>query len=373
MKQVIKAQRGGSTRAAVGVATIGLDLGDRFSQFCAVDVDGNTVQEGRVPTSAVGLRQYFGRRTPVTVAIETGTHSPWVSRLLSSLGHRVLVANSRKLRLIYENRRKRDQVDARYLARIARLDPKLLYPVRHRSESAQKDLAMLRSREALVAARTQMVNHVRGAVKSFGGRLPKCSARSFHKQAGKHIPQQLAAALSPLLESAALLTEQINQFDRKIKTLIEESYPQAKRLMQVNGVGELTSLAFILTLEDPDRFERSRTVGAYLGLVPATQSSGESDPQLRISKEGDVFLRRLLVNCAQYILGRFGSDSDLRRHGLAIAQRGGKNAKKRAAVAVARKLSVLLHRLWRTGAVYQPLYNADRKQRKGSTMSSQAA
>jgi transposase len=176
-----------------------------------------------------------------------------------------------------------------------------------------------------------------------------------------------------LLQSAALLTEQISQLDRKIKTLIEESYPQAKRLMQVEGVGDLTSLAFILTLEDPKRFERSRTVGAYLGLVPATRSSGDSDPQLRISKEGHVFLRRLLVNCAQYILGHFGSDSDLRRHGLAIAQRGGKNAKKRAAVAVARKLSVLLHRLWRTGAVYQPLYNADRKQRKGSTVPSQAA
>ncbi len=309
-----------------------------------------------MPTTAAGMQRYFGRIVSVTVAMETGTHSPWVSRLLSSLGHKVLVAHSRKLRLIYENRRKRDRVDARYLARIARLDPGLLSPVRHRGESAQKDLAVLRSREALVAARTQMINHVRGSVKSFGGRLSSCSTVSFPKRISGQVPEPLEGALMPVVELIVGLTEQIKGFDRRIHALIEESYPEAKRLMQVHGVGEITALAFVLTLEDPGRFERSRTVGAYLGLVPATASSGESDPQLRITKEGNPFLRRLLVQCA-HILGAFGSDSDLRRHGLRIAQRGGKNAKRRAVVAVARKLAVLLHRLWRTGETYQPLYN----------------
>ena len=119
----------------------------------------------------------------------------------------------------------------------------------------------------------------------------------------------------------------------------------------------------MLTLEDPHRFERSRSVGAYLGLGPAGDRSGERDPQKRISKEGDEMLRKLLVGSAHYILGPFGSDSDLRRHGEKIASRGAKNAKKRAAVvAVARKLCVLLHRLWVSAEVYDPLYNTHRRQ-----------
>jgi transposase len=135
-------------------------------------------------------------------------------------------------------------------------------------------------------------------------------------------------------------------------------------LRQVEGVGPLTALTFVLTLEDPYRFEKSRSVGAYLGLVPASDKSGDRDPQRRISKEGDEMLRKLLVGSAHYILGPFGGDSDLRRHGEKIASRGAKNAKKRAAVAVARKLAVLLHRLWVTGEVYDPLYNAHRSQER---------
>jgi transposase len=217
-------------RGVAGIETIGLDLGDRFSQFCAVGGKGEILQEGRVPTTVVGMRRFFGGMEPVTVAVETGTHSPWVSRLLFSFGHKVLVAHARKLRLIYENRNKRDEVDARYLARIARLDPELLYPVRHRGESAQKDLAVLRSREALVAARTQMVNHVRGSVKSFGARLPSCSTPAFPKRVGEHVPESLKAALLPVLDCVSQLTEQIKEFDRRIHALIEESYPEAKQI-----------------------------------------------------------------------------------------------------------------------------------------------
>jgi len=298
----------------------------------------------------------------VRIAIETGTHSPWVSRLLEEYGHEVLVANSRKLRLIYSNKRKTDEVDAENLARLARLDPKLLYPLKHRGEESQAHMAIIRSREALVSCRTQLVNHVRGAVKSFGARLPKCPARSFHKRAKEHIPEALRPALGPVLEQIASLTERIRGYDRKLETVRQERYPETELLRQVEGIGPLTALTFVLTLEDPHRFEKSRSVGAYLGLVPATDRSGERDPQRRISKEGDEMLRKLLVSSAHYILGPFGSDSDLRRHGEKIASRGGKNAKKRAVVAVARKLAVLLHSLWVSGEVYEPLRNARRSE-----------
>jgi transposase len=218
----------------------------------------------------------------------------------------------------------------------------------------------------LVDCRTQLVNHVRGAVKSFGARLPKCPARSFHKRAQEHVPEALSPALGPILEQIGSLTERIRDYDRKLETISKESYPETDLLRQVEGIGPLTALAFVLTLEDPYRFERSRSVGAYLGLVPARDQSGDRDPQKRISKEGDEMLRKLLVGSAHYILGPFGSDSDLRRHGQKIATRGGKNAKKRAAVAVARKLSVLLHRLWVTGELYDPLYDAHRRQELGA-------
>jgi transposase len=298
------------------------------------------------------------------IAIEAGTHSPWVSRVLEECGHEVLVANARKLRLIYANKRKTDEVDAENLARLARLDPKLLYPLKHRGEDSQAHMAIIRSRQALVGARTQLVNHVRGAVKSFGARLPKCPARSFHKRASEHIPEALLPALGPILEQIGSLTERIRDYERQLEAISKEHYPETELLRQVEGVGGLTALTFVLTLEDPYRFERSRSVGAYLGLVPATERSGERDPQRRISKEGDQMLRKLLVGSAHYILGPFGSDSDLRRHGEKIASRGSKNSKKRAAVAVARKLAVLLHRLWVTAEVYDALYNAHRSQER---------
>jgi len=346
--------------------TAGLDIGDKYSYLCLIDTEsGEVVEEGRLRTNPKAFRRRFASEQPMRIAIEAGTHSPWVSRLLEECGHEVLVANARKLRLIYANKRKTDEMDAENLARLARVDPKLLYPLKHRGQECQAHMAIVRSREALVGTRTQLVNHVRGTVKSFGGRLPKCPARSFHKRASEHIPEALLAALGPILEQIGSLTERIRQYDRQLEAISKEHYPETDLLRRVEGIGPLTALTFVLTLEDPHRFEKSRSVGAYLGLVPATDRSGDSDPQKRISKEGDQMLRKLLVSSAHYILGPFGSDSDLRRHGEKIASRGGKNSKKRAAVAVGRKLSVLLHRLWVTGEVYDPLYNTRRRAQQG--------
>jgi transposase len=346
------------------MTTAGLDLGDKYSYLCLIDSQsGEVIEEGRLRTSPEAFRRRFSsEQPPMRIAIEAGTHSPWASRVLEECGHEVLVANARKLRLIYVNKRKTDEVDAENLARLARVDPKLLYPLKHRGEESQAHLAIVRARQALVGARTQLVNHVRGAVKSFGARLPKCPARSFHNKAPEHIPEALLPALGPVLEQIGSLTERIKDYDRKLETISEDHYPETKLLRQVEGIGPLTALTFVLTVEDPHRFKKSRAVGAYLGLVPATDRSGDSDPQKRISKEGDEMLRKLLVGSAHYVLGPFGKDSDLRRHGEKVASRGAKNAKKRAVVAVARKLCVLLHRLWVTGEVYEPLYNTHRRQ-----------
>jgi transposase len=340
------------------VVSIGIDLGDRTCRYVALDARGERVTEGRLSTTAEAFEKRFGGIGAKAIAIETGTHSPWVSRLLKRLGHEVTVANSRKLRLIYENRGKNDDVDAEYLARLVRVDRKLLSPVEHRSERSQQHVALLRSREELVQVRSRLIVHVRGTVKSFGARIPSCSAEGFVKRAQGHVPADLREGLTPILTIIEQIQVQIRSFDRKVEQLAKDEYPDARILRQIPGVGPLTSLAYIAMIEDPGKFARSRAVGAWLGLTPAQRASGQSDPQQRITKEGDNYLRRLLVNCAHYVLGPFGRDCDLRRHGLAIAARGGKNAKKRAVIAVARKLAVLMHRLWASRAVYEPLRNA---------------
>lgn len=340
--------------------TVGLDLGDKYSYLCVLDTDsGEMIEEGRLRTTPDDLRRRFDSVEQMTVAIEVGTHSNWVDRMLQECGHEVLVANPRKTRLIYGDERKTDKLDAQKLARLARVDPELLYPIEHRGEDSQLHLALVHSRDALIRSRTQLINHVRGTVKSFGERLPGCSADSFHKKVADQLPDELAEALEDVVEIIGSLTEKIRGYDRRIERVCKECYPlETELLQQIPGVRALTSLTYVLTLEDPKRFEKSRTVGAYLGLVPGKDQSGESDPGKRISGEGDEMLRRLLVNSAHYILGPFAPDSDLRRHGEKIASRGGKNAKKRAVVAVARKLAVLLHRLWVNGEVYDPLHNA---------------
>jgi transposase len=337
--------------------TIGLDLGDRTSYYCVLNEVGEVIWEDKLPTTPRGIQEVF-RRTPRSrIVLETGTHSPWVSRQLSELGHEVIVAHARNVQLIRESSRKDDRLDARTLARLARIDPGLLSPVRHRSAKAQIHLTVIRARATLVSARTALVNAARGLTKSYGARLPKCGSEQMSREIAQGLSEELREALDPLLAEIESLNERIAEYDRRIAKVAKEVYPQVALLQQVKGVGPLIALTYILTLDDPHRFRRSRDAGCFLGLRPGRRNSGMSEPQMHISKEGDGYLRTLLVQGAHYILGPFGQDSDLRRWGLKLAKRGGKNAKKRAVVAVARKLAVLLHKLWVSGEVYEPLRN----------------
>lgn len=337
--------------------TIGLDLGDRFTYYCVLDQAGEVLIEDRLPTTKPGMEHVFGKFPRSRVAMETGTHSPWVSRQLTQLGHEVIVAHARNVRLIGESSRKDDRLDARTLARLARIDPELLGPVRHRSAQAQIHLTVIRARAALVSTRTALVNAARGLTKSYGERLKKCGTEQIDRESSLGLSHELRQALDPLLREIESLNERIAEYNRRIEQIAKEVHPEVALLKQVKGVGTLIALTYVLTIDDPHRFRRSRDAGCFLGLRPGRRNSGQSEPQLHISKEGDRYLRTLLVQGAQYILGPFGQDSDLRRWGLKLAERGGKNAKKRAVVAVARKLAVLLHKLWVSGEVYEPLRN----------------
>lgn len=336
---------------------VGLDLGDRFSQVCVADDKGRLVGEYRVATEARALENVFKKLDKGKVALETGTHSPWVSRVLERLGFRVYVANARKVRLISRNPKKSDRLDAQLLARLVRVDPQLLEPIHHRGEKAQADLAVLQARDSLVQARTALINTVRGLMKSSGQRIASCSAESFHKHAALVISEALRPALNGLLETITELTARIREYDTQVSELCER-YPETALMREIAGVGPITALTYTLVIEDPHRFRKSRQVGSYLGLVPRRDQSGNHDPQLRITKAGNGLVRRLLVSAAHYVLGPFAPPSALREWGLAKAGSGNKTAKKKAVVAVARKLAVVLHRLWVTGECYSPFAEA---------------
>src|SRR6201981_1751368 len=337
--------------------TIGLDLGDQWSCYCVLDEAGKIILEQKVATTPEAVKQAFAKIPQSLIAMETGTHSPWVSRLLTELGHKVIVAHAQKVALIAKSNRKDDRHDARTLARLARIDPELWGPVRHRRAQAQIHLTVIRARAELVSARTALVNAARGLVKSFGERLPKCGTYQVDEKLAEGVSAELRDVLAPLLREVESLNERIKEYDERMEKIAKEVYPEVYLLKQVKGVGTQIALTYVLTIEDPHRFMKSREVGCFLGLRPGRRNSGESEPQKGISKAGDRYLRTMMVQGAHYILGPFGEDSDLRRWGRKLSERGGKNAKKRAVVAVARKLAVLLHRLWVSGEVYEPLRN----------------
>jgi transposase len=330
-----------------------MDLGDRRSEVCVLERAVARVRERfSLDTTPAAIEARLLPFKGDMIVMEAGTHSPWASRLLAGLGLEVVVANPNELALISRSRHKTDRADAETLARLGRSDLALLKPVEHRSEGRQAHLELLKARDTVVRARTMQINHVRGALKSFGVRAPACDAASFSKKAIDHVPAALCAAVRPMLTAIGLLTRTIRRYDREVERLCEDVYPETARLRKVNGVGPLTALAFVLVLGAAHRFRRSRQVGPYLGLCPDVAQSGDSNPQLHISKAGNGFLRKLLVQAAHYITGPFAEDSTLRRVGLRLMASGGSRGKRRAVVAVARRLAVILHRLWKTGDAY---------------------
>jgi transposase len=338
---------------------VGVDLGDRWSQYCILGLEGETLAEGQLRRTQEDVGEFFRGLTRARVVVEVGTHSAWVRDVITECGHEVLVANPRLMEGSKRRKRKSDRIDANKLARLGRVDPQSLYPIRHRSREVRQDLVVLRARDALVSVRTELINTPRGLVKSMGTRLPRCSSPSFAEKVKDAIPVEVREALQPLVQLVETVNECIERYDERIEELGRKKYGHTTLLRPVKGVGPITSLAYVLTLEDPQRFASSREVGPDLGLVPKQEDSGDSQPQLGISQAGDRMLRRLLVGSSQYMLGAFGPDSDLRRYGLRLCKRGGKNAKQRAVVAVARKLAVLLHHLWVTGDVYEPLHRTE--------------
>lgn len=347
-----KRSTGTKTIEEAGKVVIGIDLGDTWSSVCVLDGQSEVVQEVRVRTREMELRRTFSGVPASLVVLEACGLSPWISRMLEDLGHEALVVNPYRVKVIAESINKSDRRDAKLLAELGLLAPKMLVRVQHRSEQEQADLAIIRARELIVRQRTATILHVRGTLKAYGKTLEGVTVERFAELVRPQVPEELESVIGPMLDLVNLQTKQIRGYDREVVKLIATRYPEVNVLLQVPGVGNLTALTYRLTLGDANRFRSSRQVGAYLGLTPGQRQSGRSDPELRITKAGDKLLRRLLVQCAQYILSHPTAEGALRDWGLKKAE-GGKRARQRAVVAVARKLAVLLHRLWTTGMVYE--------------------
>jgi len=335
---------------------IGIDLGDKSHIAVVFDEHGAESKPQRITNTATSMEKFLSKYPGCTVVMEAGTHSPWISRLVESCGCTAHVGQPRKIRAIWDADDKSDERDARMLGRLYRFDVKMIPPVHHRGVEAQADLAMIKARKQLMDARQKLINHVRCTVKSFGERLKTCGAASFAEKTWEEVPEALRPALGGVYASIEALSEQIKDMESKIHRMSMERYPETEWLRQIPGVGPLTALSFVLVLEDPGRFAKSRDVGPFLGLTPRRDQSGECDKQLRITKSGDQGLRSLLVNCATYILRESSPDCDLKRFGERICERGGKRSRKTAKVAVARKLAVKLHRLWMDKADYEPFH-----------------
>ncbi len=346
--------------------TIGIDLGDRTHRICINDRLGMIVEERAIENNRLALTALAHQHPEARFVMEVGTHSPWISALLRELGCEVIVGNARKLKAISEHERKNDELDARTLAKIGRMDVDLLYPINHVSQEALKDRLVISTRENLVNERKRLIQSIRGSVKAHGERIDTCDAKVFPRRARIDLADdcEILSTIEPTLKCIETMNESIAELDEKLATLSSEKYPITAILRQITGVGPITAIAFVLAVEDPWRIVGTRNIGAYFGLVPGRDQSGASDPQKGISKTGNDYMRKLLTQCAQYIMGAHGPDCDLRRHGMRRAAQGGdtkkaaKGAKKKAITAVARKLAVLLLSLWKSGATYEPLRNA---------------
>jgi transposase len=336
------------------VAAIGIDLGDTLAYYACLSNTSELMEEATVRMTPAAFRKTFGAFEPTRIAIEAGAQSRWVATVLAELGHEVIVANPRQVELIAKNHNKNDSNDSKLLARLAHVDPLLLSPLQHRPEREQKNLLAIRARAQLVETRTALMHCLRGMLKGFGIRLPRSTSDCFLERCRTSVPAEFTCQLDGLFQVIAELTKQIEAYDEQVEQIAREQYPETARLRAIPGVGTLTALTYVLTLADPRRFRHSRDAGCYLGLRPKQQQSGGHNPQLGITKAGDSYLRKLLVQSAHCVLRDYAPDTALQRWGLALCVRGGKNAKKRAIVAVARKLAVLLHKLWVSGAAYQP-------------------
>jgi len=330
--------------------TIGADVSDRTTKICVMTkADGGErriVIETTCATTEAGFEEAFSkfdRSWPVV--FETGTHCRWMDRLFRRMGFKTIVGNPRKIPSITKSNTKNDRNDARELARLALADPAMLHPVFLRDEMFQQMLRFHHARNMLISQRTQTINQIRGFAKSMGHRIKCSSTEKFHELCKGDWPRALEECAWPLMGSLKAINLKIKAYDKLIARLAErpEFKSMVERVRAVYGVGIIGSTVFIAAIGGrPDRFGHARDVGAYLGMTPRQDQSGDNDKQLHITHAGADIVRTTLVECAGVVMMSNARDTDLKLKGLRIAMHGGQIARRKAKVAVARGLAVTM-------------------------------
>ena len=330
--------------------TIGADVSDRTTKICVMTKaeggERRIVLETTCATTKAGLEEAFSkfdRSWPV--AFETGTHCRWMDGVFRKMGFKTIVGNPGKIPSITKSNTKNDRNDARELARLAIADSAMLHPVFLRDEVYQQMLRFHHARNMLISQRTQSTNQIRGFAKSVGHRIECSSTEKFHEQGKAGWPRELEECAWPLMGMLKTINLKIKAYDKLIARLAErpEFKSMVERVRVVYGVGIIGSTVFVAAIGGrPDRFAHTRDIGPYFGMIPKQDQSGDDDKQLHITHAGADIVRTTLVECAGVVMMDKSKDTDLKLKGLRIAMHGGKIARKKAKVAVARGLAVAM-------------------------------
>lgn len=335
---------------------IGIDLGDKKHAVVGLDDKANIVLKRWVPNKKEDLEALFRRNRGAVFGMETGTHCRWISMLCRECGCEVYVGNAHRLRSIFGNTHKNDMRDAEEIARLLNGDKRHFHPVQLRDAEHQNLVQLVKMREMVMSQRTKSAGAIRGMAKANGVRLPASDADSLHRKLADVIdtlPDNLQLLLRPQIGLLEKLCETIREYDRLIRDYRNEHFRKECDLLEtIPGVGPVNAAAFVAFTGDVRRFRHARDVGPYYGLTAGRDQSSSKDEPKRITKEGNEFVRHLLVNAANLIMQGRCRNTELLQFGLRVWGNRGKVAKRKAKVALARKLAVTMAAMLRSGTPY---------------------
>lgn len=333
--------------------TIGMDLGNKVHKIIGLNEHGKEVLRCEVENTKAAVEAFFKEHADATIAMETGTCCRWVSKLARLHCHDAIVGNARKLRAIWQSKQKNDWNDAHMIAALARASRELFHPVMLRDDEHHDLYQLIQLRDISVRQRTQTINAIRGMCKAAGDFVRKCDAQGLFRHL-EYIPETQAWKFRPLIERLGAIAENIQQYDWLIQDYADAHFKtQVALLRTIPGVGLITSCMFVALIQDPKNFGNPRDAGCYFGLTAGQDQSGDKDAPMHVTKAGNTQMRKLLVTAANYILRDSSPDSAIKRYGQRICARGGKIARRKAKIAIARKLSVVMMSMLQSGESYR--------------------
>lgn len=337
--------------------TIGMDLGDKKHAIVGLDAKANIVLRRWLPNDQDSLRTFFERNKGAEIGMETGTHCRWISVLATECGCKAYIGNAHKLRSIFGNTHKNDMRDAEEIANLLHENKRHFHPVMLRDQEHQDLVQLVKMREVAMTDRTRSINAIRGMAKANGARIADCDADSFHRQLKlvlMTLPDNLIRLFRPQIELLKAINATIKAYGKLIDRYRKQHFKEECALLEtIPGIGPINSTSFVAFAGDVKRFRHACDVGPYFGLTAGRDQSSDKDEPKKITKEGNKFVRHLLVNAANNIMKASAANTELKQFALRVWGERGKIAKRKAKVALARKLAVTMAAMLRNGTAYR--------------------